>query len=112
MNKEVSLRNKRSRGRGHLNDEVTMTERDLKLQIKEYLAIKGIFNFPLVQGLGAYRGAPDRIMHLNGKAVYLEIKLPKGKMSDHQLAFQKQCESDGIDYRIIKSIEDLQNITG
>jgi len=39
----------------------------VKGHVKEYLAIKGIFNYPLVQGLGAYRGVPDRIMHFRGE---------------------------------------------
>lgn len=87
-----------------------LTESMLKAQIKDYLAIKGIFSFPLIQGLGAYRGAPDRIMHFDGKVSYLEIKLPTGKLSDYQLVFLQQCEADGIDYRVIRSLEDLQKI--
>lgn len=91
-------------------EAIRMTETDLKSQIKDYLAIRGIFSFPITQGLGSYRGAPDRIMHLNSEVVYLEIKLPKGKMSEWQSAFQEQCKSDGIDYQVIKSLEDLQSI--
>lgn len=87
-----------------------MTETALKGQIKDYLALKGIFSFPLTQGLGSYRGAPDRIMHLNKKVVYLEIKLPNGKVSDYQYAFLNQCLVDSIDYWVIRSIEDLEKL--
>ncbi len=89
---------------------IKITETMLKSQIKDYLAIKHIYSFPITQGLGSFRGAPDRIMHLNSEVIYLEIKLPSGKMSDWQLAFQRQCEVDGIDYRVIRSVEDLQSI--
>lgn len=85
-----------------------LKENDIKLQVKNYLALKGIFSFPLTQGLGSYRGAPDRIIHLGGKAIYLEIKLPTGKMSEWQLAFLEQCTKDGITYLVIRSLEDLQ----
>jgi len=82
-------------------------ETDLKLAVKQYLDIKGIFNFHLLQGLGAYKGLPDRVAHLNGKVVYLEIKKLKGKLSPHQDTFWLQCEDDGIDYKVIRSLDDL-----
>jgi len=90
--------------------QIKMTETHLKSQIKDYLALRRIFNFQITQGLGSYRGAPDRVMHLDGRVHYLEIKLPAGKMSDWQLAFQKQCEQDGIPYHIIRQLEDLDAI--
>jgi len=90
--------------------KLTMTETQLKGQIKDYLGYRGIFSFPITQGLGSYRGAPDRIMHYQGKAHYLEIKLPTGRMSDYQLAFQKQCRQDGVPYHVIRSVEEIETI--
>ena len=89
-----------------------MTETALKGQIKDYLAYRGIFNYPLLQGLGAKRGLPDRVMHLNGRVIYLELKLPTGKLSEGQLEFQAQCEEDGIGYFVIRSIEDMEKMLG
>ena len=86
------------------------TETQLKAQIKEYLALRGIYNFPITQGLGSYRGAPDRVMHFRGAVHYLEIKLPAGKMSPYQLAFQEQCRQDKVSYHVIKSLDDLMEI--
>ena len=85
-------------------------ESDLKSQIKDYLLVKGIFSYHIHQSLGSYAGLPDRVIHFKGKVVYLEIKLPTGKMSEGQLAFRGQCEVDGIKYRVIRSLEDLQGI--
>ncbi len=82
-------------------------ETDLKLAVKQYLDIRGIFNFPLLQGLGSYKGLPDRVAHINGKVVYLEIKKLKGKLSLHQETFANECFADGIDYWIIRSLDDL-----
>ena len=90
-------------------------ETSLKSAVKELLAIKGIFSYPITQSLGSYPGLPDRVMHRNGRVEYLEIKRPKGKLSPGQLAFQEQCEQDGIPYYVIRNIDDLLaviNITG
>ena len=92
--------------------QLKMTETQLKGQIKDYLSYCGVYSFPVTQGLGSYRGAPDRIMHYRGIVHYLEIKLPKGRMSDWQIAFQEQCKDDGIPYHVIRSIEDLEVVLG
>ena len=84
-------------------------ETDLKATVKSYLDIKGIFNYGILQGLGAYKGLPDRVAHINGKVIYLEIKKPKGKLSPYQEAFMLQCTHDGIDYIVIRSLDDLMN---
>ncbi len=85
-----------------------VNETHIKGQIKDYLAALSIFNFPLVQGLGAYKGVPDRVMHYRGRVVYLEIKVPGGKMSEHQKTFQAQCVEDKIDYWCVSSTEELE----
>ena len=90
------------------SDIIKITENMIKAQIKDVLAYKLIFNFPLLQALGAYRGVPDRIIHYKGKVIYLEIKTPKGKMSQHQQEFQRQCIEDGVDYFAVSSIEELE----
>jgi len=82
-------------------------ETDLKLAVKQYLDLLGIFNYHVLQGLGAYKGLPDKVMHYNGKVVYLEIKKLKGKMSPPQEAFWKQCIHDGIEYILVRSLDDL-----
>ena len=86
------------------------SEKDIKSQVKDYLAIKGLFNFPILQGIGAYRGIPDRVLHFKGKVVYLEIKKLGGKLSKYQEEFGEQCALDGIDYFVVRSIEDLQGM--
>jgi hypothetical protein len=47
-----------------------ITETMIKSAIKDFLALKGIFSWPVTAGMGSYKGAPDRIMHLNGQVVY------------------------------------------
>ena len=85
-------------------------ETDLKALIKDYLNVRGIFHYPLTQGLGSYRGLPDRVMHYEGKTHYLETKKASGQLSVYQLAFQEQCKADGIPYHVIRSLDDLRCI--
>lgn len=85
-----------------------VNENHIKSQVKKYLDMRGIFSFHIMQGLGSYPGIPDRIAFIRG-AVMIELKKPGGKQSDNQIAFQKQCEADGIPYWLIDNIEDLVN---
>ncbi len=92
--------------------KLKVSETDIKLQIKDLLGLKCIFSYPLTQGLGSYHGLPDRVIHYQGKVIYLEIKKSTGKLSEHQLAFQEQCNRDGIGYHVIHSLDELMEILG
>lgn len=82
-------------------------ETDLKLAVKQYLDLYGIFSYHLLQGIGSFKGLPDRVMHYEENVHYLEIKKPKGKLSPHQQAFYEQCNYDNIYYVVIRSLDDL-----
>ncbi len=91
------------------DSKLVLSETDIKHQIIDYLGVKGIFNYGLLQGIASFKGLPDRVMHFNEKVVYLEIKRPKGKLSPHQKLFCHQCIDDGIDYLVIRSLDDIMN---
>jgi Holliday junction resolvase len=82
-------------------------ENIVKRQIKDYLWIRGWFNFPLMQGLGCYPGAPDRIAIKDGRVLFIEIKAPKGKQSLYQKRFQKYVSACGGEYLLAHSVEDV-----
>ena len=82
-------------------------ETELKHAIKDYLKINHVFNFPILQGLAAYKGIPDRIAIKDGVAYALEVKAPKGKMSEYQIAFKQDWEAGGGVYLEVRQIEDL-----
>jgi len=84
-----------------------ITETHIKTQCKDYLKAKHIFNWPVLQGMGCYKGAPDRILHLNGEVIYLEIKKPTGEQSQAQIEFNIQCMEDGIKYWLVHSVDEL-----
>jgi len=75
--------------------------------VKDYLSLKGYFHFPILQGLGAYKGIPDIIAIKNGRTLYIECKRPGGKQSVNQLAFQGDIWAKGGQYILVKCLEDL-----
>ena len=79
----------------------------LKADIKRILDRLGIPNFPITQGLGSYPGLGDRVAFFSGETWWLEVKSPRGKLSDHQKKFKKVCEEHEIPHLVVKSVEDL-----
>lgn len=81
----------------------------VKKEVKDWLNIKGWFNFPILQGLGAYPGIPDRIAIKNGIVLFIECKSEKGKLSDNQeVMMQDICVHRGH-YIVTRSYEDIEN---
>ena len=82
-------------------------ETQLKHQIKDYLDLKGIFHFPILQGLGAAKGIPDRIAVIDGKFVAIEAKAKNGVLSTYQKLFRDRLQMAGGIYLEIRSLEEL-----
>ena len=90
-----------------------ITENDVKLQVKQYLSLRGWFHFPLTAGMGSYSGSPDRIAVKDGRVLFLEIKKPVGwKHSDSQKQFMKDIKEHDGEYYLIKDLDELIRIIG
>ena len=85
---------------------MTTPETELKNNVKHLFEVSNVFSFHILQGMGAYKGIPDRIAHVNVRVHYLEFKAPKGKLTDAQETFRDQCACDGIAYHVIRSLDD------
>jgi hypothetical protein len=97
--------------RRKLRLRIRITEADIKNQVKDYLSLKGYFHFPILQGLGAYKGVPDRIAIKDGRVLFLEIKKPVGwKQSDEQKDFQANIQGSKGEYILVKCLEDLMKV--
>lgn len=93
--------------------KIKITENDVKLQVKQYLSLKGWFHFHLMAGMGAYKGSPDRIAVKDGRVLFLEIKKPVGwKHSDPQKQFQKDIREHNGEYYLIRNLDELIKIIG
>jgi hypothetical protein len=82
-------------------------ETQIKHQIRDYLDLKGIFHFPVLQGLGAARGIPDRLICHHGKFIGLEVKARNGRLSPHQIQFRDRVEAAGGVYIEARSVDDI-----
>lgn len=101
-----------------------MNESEIQSTVCEYLARKKHFfsrinNIPVYdskrkvfRALPKYtrKGFPDIMVLWQGYPVFLEIKAPKGRQSPEQKEFQADCEKQGIEYHIIKSLDDVINV--
>jgi Holliday junction resolvase len=84
-----------------------INETDIKRQVKTWLTYMGYFNFHVLQGMGAFKGIPDRIAVKNGVVYFIEVKTPKGIQSEYQIEFQKNIEKAGGRYMLVRSLEEL-----
>ncbi len=86
------------------------SETDIKRAVKEYLQWHGWFVFPVIQGLGAYRGISDLIALKAGETLFIEIKTPAGRLSAAQEVFQSDITAhDGV-YIVVRGIEDIERV--
>lgn len=79
----------------------------IKQHVKQYLKIRGWFIFSILQGMGAYKGIADFYIIKDGRGVWLEIKTPKGKQSEHQIKFQADIEEHGGEYLVCRDLQEL-----
>src|SRR3990167_5156805 len=93
-------------------------EKDIQLEICNWLAIKGFF-FWRNNTTGVYdptqklfrakpkyalNGLPDIIIIKNGIFIGLEVKRPKARQSDAQVTFQNNLEKNGGQYYVVHSL--------
>ena len=83
-------------------------ENIVKKQVKDWLYWRGWFSFPLTQGLGAYRGAPDRVAVKGGRVLFIEIKSKSGVLSDEQRRFKETIDTQGGHYIVARSCDDVE----
>jgi|WetSurMetagenome_2_1015567.scaffolds.fasta_scaffold885176_1 hypothetical protein len=84
-------------------------EKDVTRAVRQFLNIKKIWHFKVMQGLGCVPGIPDIIaIDYEGRFVGIEVKAPGGKQSEHQKEIQRQIEAAGGIYLLIKDVEELR----
>lgn len=100
-----------------------MTEIQIQSAIIDYLTLKKHFftrinNIPVYDPRkkvfrkmpkGCMKGVPDILVMWNGTPVWLEVK-DKGRQSPEQKEFQRKCEEQGVEYWVVKSVDDVKNI--
>ena len=80
----------------------------VKEEIKDWLDVYGFFHFHLRAGLGCYPGLPDKIAVKNGVVLFIEIKGPKGYLSDAQTLFGDNLLERDCHYIVARGYEDIE----
>jgi hypothetical protein len=94
-------------------------EQAIMNSIIQYLSIKGHLVFRMNSGAMKLEkrfmrfGAPgmaDLLWLHEGRAIWIEVKTPIGRMSDLQHAFKDDVEKAGCLYLVARSLEDVEYV--
>lgn len=85
----------------------TVKESDIQKSIKQHLEWHGWFVVKIHQTLGSYKGIADLYAIKNGRQVWIEVKTPSGRLSEHQVKFQADIEGHGGTYIVARSVDDV-----
>lgn len=61
----------------------------------------------LRKAMGVLAGTPDLVVSLGAAVLYLELKAPKGRVSETQKAFRRQVEAEGGKYALCRSVAEV-----
>lgn len=56
------------------------------------------------------KGTPDIVVLVPGKVIFLEVKTFQGVLSQEQKELQKVCKDFEIEYYVVRSLEEVQEI--
>ena len=87
-------------------------ESEIQSQIRDYLRWTGWFVVKIHQSMGSYKGIADLYAIREGRSVWIEVKRPGGRMSEHQRRFKKDIERHGGTYILATGIEDVESLGG
>lgn len=63
------------------------------------------------KSLGYVPGIADiECVFPGGRLLYIELKTPKGKVRDTQIAFSQKCEAIGIPYHVVRGLDEFITI--
>ena len=77
-------------------------------QIRKVLQWHGFYCIRIQQGLGCHKGLSDLIAVKAGHTYFIEVKKPKGKLSEHQERFKAEIEDRGGKYLVMRSADDAK----
>ena len=60
-----------------------------------------------LKAMGVRAGVPDIIIDKHGVIIYVEIKMPKGRLSDTQKIWREAADQRGSRYYIVHSVNEM-----
>jgi hypothetical protein len=91
-------------------------ETAIKKQIKDYLRYRGWYVYHNMAGLGSLPGLSDLTAVKDGLVLWIEVKAPRGQVSEFQERFGEAIGRHGGHYLVAYGYEDVEryiaDITG
>lgn len=87
-----------------------MREAEIQAQVREFLQWRGWYIVKIHQSLGSHKGIADLYALKNGRHLWLEIKTPKGRLSEHQVKFRDAIITSGGEYRVARCVQDVSDL--
>ncbi|GHU73009.1 hypothetical protein FACS1894184_20960 [Clostridia bacterium] len=88
----------------------TQTETLIRNLLRDALRDDGWYVFYVMQGLGSTPGISDLCCVKAGRTVWLEVKTPKGRLTNGQNVFERDVKRHGGEYRVAKGIRDITDM--
>jgi Holliday junction resolvase len=85
-----------------------LTEGEILRAVRDYLRVEGWLVIRNQQGLGSYKGLPDLTAIRAGQVVWVELKTPRGHLSEDQERFRADIEQHGGRWLLARSVEDVE----
>ena len=85
-------------------------EAGLKKSVRQYLQWNKWYVVNIQGGIFGTKGVSDLIAMRDGRVLFLEIKTETGKLSDHQKEFARNVHEQGVEYYIVRDLDDLKNV--
>ena len=85
-------------------------ETSIKTAIKDYLNLKRVFWWYNLAGIGAYKGLPDIFAIHKGVIYGIEVKAPRGRLSDYQIDFGSRFGDAGGKFIVARSLDDVMAV--
>lgn len=63
----------------------------------------------ILKSEGVRAGAPDLVVCHRGRIAFLEVKAPKGSLSEAQKQFRDNCAEHLIPYAVVRGVGDVQS---
>lgn len=85
-------------------------ETAIRRAIVEFLRLNGWKVARIVQSALSEKGIPDLCAIREGQTCWIEVKTPKGRLSEHQERWLQDLENHGGWYIVARSVEDVEHL--
>lgn len=87
-------------------------ETAVKRAVRAHLRSQGYFVYPNTAGMGSHPGISDLCAVRAGAVLWVEAKSSSGRLSPAQEQFRTDIENHGGAYVVVRSVDDLAELTG